>query len=199
MSIAILLLAAGSSQRMRGADKLLQKVNDVPILRLMAERAMATSHPIYVTLPQGPHPRYDALEGLDLVKVPVQDAQQGMGVSLACGISHLPQTVDAVLVLLADMPDLRTSHMLQVINARTAHPDALIWRGGDRDGKAGHPVLLDATLFPQLRKLKGDSGAQSIISDYAAQVYVVEKIGAASRLDLDTPEAWQAWQRTRDR
>ncbi len=191
--VHILLLAAGASTRMRGTDKLLEKVQGRPLLRLMADRALATGLPLTITLPQRPHPRYDVLEGLDTRLKPVRDAALGMGVSLASGVGSLPKrATKAVLVLLADMPELTTLDMMKVISARQSTPDALIWRGCDMHGKPGHPVLIDASLLSDLCTLKGDQGAQSVVSAHKDRVHLVQ-IGQSATLDLDTPEAWAAW------
>ena len=193
--IAILLLAAGQSSRMRGRDKLLEPVGQEPCLRVMAQRARATGCPVFVTLPPAPHPRHDAIDDLDVIRIPVPNAAQGMSVSLATGIAGLPQKTKAALVMLADMPDLQTGHLWTLLSAREEHPNALIWRGADQDGRAGHPVIFDASLFPHFNGLEGDTGAQGIVRSMQDHVHLVTSIGAASRTDLDTPEAWDAWHR----
>ena len=191
--VHILLLAAGASARMRGTDKLLETVQGQPLLHLIAERALATGCPLTITLPQRPDQRYTVLDGLDARLHAVRDAALGMGVSLAAGVGALPQgATKAVLVLLADMPELTTLHMTKIISARQSTPEALIWRGSDADGRPGHPVLFDASLLPELRDLKGDQGAQSVVSEHKEHVALVQ-IGQAATLDLDTPEAWMAW------
>ena len=51
MDAHILLLAAGSSSRMRGGDKLLEPVAGRPLLTRIAEAALATGLPVHVALP----------------------------------------------------------------------------------------------------------------------------------------------------
>ena len=55
--IAILLLAAGRSSRMKGRDKLAEQVDGQPLLSLICARARETGFPVYVTLPDPTHPR----------------------------------------------------------------------------------------------------------------------------------------------
>ncbi|TNF57528.1 MAG: nucleotidyltransferase family protein, partial [Rhodobacteraceae bacterium] len=70
MEIPILILGAGASSRMEGLDKLLQPVDGLPLIRRQAEIALrAGIGPVLVALPPAPHPRHDALAGLDLRKV----------------------------------------------------------------------------------------------------------------------------------
>ncbi len=191
--IPILLLAAGQSRRMRGRDKLIEPIKGQPLLRRVALRCLATSHPVFIALPSEPHARYDALNALEVIRIPVPDAQKGMSTSLKTGISNLPEHVQGALVVLADMPDLETEHIRAVINARSTHPKALIWRGANQHGKPGHPVLFDASLFPNLKALEGDDGAQSVVQSALPHVHLVTSLGEAALTDLDTPEAWENW------
>ncbi|MGI9368384.1 MAG: NTP transferase domain-containing protein, partial [Ruegeria sp.] len=75
--IPIILLAAGQSSRMRGVDKLLQQVDTEPLLRRTARLALSAGS-VIVALPPAPHPRYAALEGLDVRSVAVPDAAEGI-------------------------------------------------------------------------------------------------------------------------
>ena len=118
--IRILILAAGSSRRMRGRDKLLEDIDGVPLLRRTALRALATEHPVHIALPARPHPRFDALKGLDVAHVEVANAALGMSESLKAGIAALPQDTTAALVVLADMPELDTGHFNAVIQRAQA-------------------------------------------------------------------------------
>ena len=78
MSLIVLLLAAGRSARMRGRDKLREPVNGHPCLSEMAMRVLDAKLRLIVTVPDLLHPRNAALDGLNLVRVPVPDADQGM-------------------------------------------------------------------------------------------------------------------------
>ena len=106
MNLPILILAAGASTRMRGADKLLEDVQGAPCLQVMAKRALATGQPIVVTLPRLDHPRARCLDGLDVIQVTVPDANLGMSRSLQRGIAALPRAADGVMILPADMPEM---------------------------------------------------------------------------------------------
>ncbi|MDK2774484.1 MAG: NTP transferase domain-containing protein, partial [Tabrizicola sp.] len=85
--VHILILAAGASSRMRGADKLLQSLDGKPILRRVAETALATGAPVSVALPVGAKARRFALSGLGVKVVEVADATLGMSRSLVRGVA----------------------------------------------------------------------------------------------------------------
>ncbi|WP_121063515.1 nucleotidyltransferase family protein [Chachezhania antarctica] len=196
MRIATVLLAAGSSSRMEGRDKLMERVGDQPLLHLMAVRALAAGGPVIVALPDRNSPfgltRWDCVEGLDVLPVSVPDASEGMNASLRTTIAGLPP-VDAAMILLADLPELTADDLRTMKQAITRNPDHPIWRATDTDGRPGHPVAFSATLFPDLLALTGDTGAQSIVRAHKDQVHLIPLPGSHATLDLDTPEAWDTW------
>lgn len=190
--IPIILLAAGQSSRMGGADKLMQDVDGIPLLRRSAQNAQAVGS-VIVALPPSPHPRYNALEGLNVQAVEIPDADEGMNASLRGAMAYLPTGARAVMVLLADLPDLTDADLRAVLVSVDAHPGMLIWRGATEDGKPGHPVVFDRTLFNRLRELTGDEGAQSVVRAHADKVHLNALPARNALLDLDTPEDWDMW------
>lgn len=190
--IPIILLAAGQSSRMGGLDKLMQQIDGIPLLTRTATLACGVA-PVLVALPPRPHPRYDALAGMDVQTIPVPDAAEGMNASLRTAIEYLPVDAPAVMVLLADLPDLTQTDLRTILKARQLHPDNVIWRGTTADGMPGHPVIFDRTLFSQLSALHGDHGAQTVVRSQQGGVFLQPLPGQNAVLDLDTPEDWDAW------
>lgn len=190
---AIIILAAGASSRMGGRDKLLEDVDGIPLVRRQALRAVATGAPVLITLPAGPHPRYDAFEGLEVQTVPVPDAADGMSASLRAGLRALPAGTKAAMIVLADMPEITTEDMNTVLRAVDPAAPQRIWRAQTQDGKPGHPTAFHAALFAQLLALRGDHGAAEVIKAHAAQVQAVPLPANHARTDLDTPADWAAW------
>jgi CTP:molybdopterin cytidylyltransferase MocA len=192
-AVAILLLAAGASRRMRGADKLMEKVEGQPLLRRQARAALATGAEVIVALPPGSAPRAAALEGLPVQLVEVAEAAEGMGRSLAAAAAAAPAGAD-LLVVLADMPEIGALELAVVMASRHASPGAIL-RGAAADGRPGHPVLIPARLRPQLADLAGDAGARALMT--GEDVIAIPLPGSAALTDLDTPEAWAAWRAAR--
>lgn len=188
---SILILAAGSSSRMRGGDKLLEPVAGVPLLRRIAAEAVATGCPVTVVLAPGRAARRDALERLDLALVVADRAAEGMAESLKAGLAALPREA-AVLMLLADLPEMTADDIGRVLAAARAQPDAIL-RGTSADGAPGHPVLFPPWVRAELEALHGDEGARSVLKRHGARVVAVPLPGARAVTDLDTPEDWAAW------
>jgi CTP:molybdopterin cytidylyltransferase MocA len=187
----VLILAAGASARMRGGDKLLEPVQGAPLLRRVVTRALATGLPVLVTLDPARPARAAALEGLAAKSVLVDAGMTGMAASLRAGVASL--TADqAVLILLADMPDIDAADMALLITAYQSDP-RFIWRATASDGTPGHPVLFPPWARAQLLALTGDVGAKPMLQAHAAQTRFLPLPNNHATTDLNTPEDWAHW------
>ncbi|MEP1933472.1 MAG: nucleotidyltransferase family protein [Paracoccaceae bacterium] len=192
MTLAALLLAAGQSSRMRGTDKLMMPVQGQPCLRIMVKRLLDAQLPVFVTVPDLQHARNAALDGLDVIRVPVPTANHGMAHSLATGIMSLPSGSTASMVVPADMPSLKTSDFKRMVDEHKREPD-LILRAATDDGKPGHPVIFPREFFDRLLQLTGDKGAQEVLRANPKRLRYVALPSDHATIDLDTPEDWEAW------
>lgn len=191
--ITILILAAGNSSRMRGRDKLMEDVDGMPLLRRTVMRAQATGSAVIVTLPAFPHPRYGALDGLDVERISVPDAGDGINASLRRGLGAVPKAADAAMVLLADMPDVTTEDIMTVLESVSFDTNTLIWRATTQSGAAGHPIVFHKSLLPPLIALEGDHGGNAVVKAHAQSTVYIALPEQHARIDLDTPEDWAAW------
>ncbi|HEX9858399.1 MAG TPA: nucleotidyltransferase family protein [Paracoccaceae bacterium] len=193
----ILILAAGASARMRGADKLLLEINGVPQILRVARAALATGCAVYVTLPPDRPQRAQALQGLPVELVTVARAAEGMGASIREGVAALPPDCP-VLLLLADLPEITADDLGVVLRAQAETPEAII-RACSAAGRPGHPVCFPAAVRDDLARLSGDSGARDLLAARAAEIRAVPLPGNHAVTDLDTPEEWAAWAAARGR
>lgn len=193
-SVALLLLAAGASSRMRGRDKLLETVNGEPMLAHIAKRAIATGQEVFVTLPVDATLRRDALNRLDLKIIDVLDAQTGMAASLRAWAQTEYSNFDGVMVILTDMPDLTTADLSLLCQVFQNTDCKNVIRATDSNGHPGHPVLFPQRLVPQFAEISGDQGARDLLR--GEDVTFVPLPGTHATTDLDTPEDWAAWRNT---
>jgi molybdenum cofactor cytidylyltransferase len=200
--LPIVLLAAGAGRRMRGGDKLLELVDGVALLRRQAQVAQASGAPVVVCLPDLSGLRAAALHDLpDLQLVTVTDAADGMAASLAAGVRALPKNARAALIWLADMPDIETGDLIDLMARFDSHSGgqspAPIVQACSQDGAPGHPVIFPADLFGALMTLRGDTGARSVLAAHRHRILPCPLDGNRALVDLDTPEAWAAWRAAR--
>lgn len=192
VTLAIVILAAGRSSRMRGADKLAERVEGQPLLTLVCARALATGCPVWATLPGPDHPRAALLPpGVTPVFLPA--AQAAMGLSIAGGIAALPAAVTAAMLLPADMPELSTDDLCAMIAAYRGG----ILRATAADGTPGHPVIFSRDSFADLLALISDEGARRVIRARPDQASTIALPDRHALTDLDTPEDWAAWRAAR--
>jgi molybdenum cofactor cytidylyltransferase len=196
--VAAIVLAAGAARRMRGRDKLLEEVGGRPVLAAVAAAARASrASPVVVVLPPDAPERAAAVAGLGVETVVAADCAEGMAASLRAGLAAVEARADAVVVLLADMPEIGAAEIDRLIAAFDPAEGREIVRAVSADGRPGHPVLFGRRFFEDLRGLSGDQGARSVLAAAADFVVEVPTAGEAALVDLDTPEDWAAWRAAR--
>jgi molybdenum cofactor cytidylyltransferase len=178
------LLAAGAGTRF-GGDKLLAPLEDgIPVgvraarsLRGAVDQAVAVVRPDAVALA-------DALRGEGLDVAPFAGAAEGMGASLAFGVSRRPEA-DGWVVALADMPFVRPGTVQAV--RRRLDAGALVV-APSFGGQRGHPVGFAAACFRDLVALGGDEGARVLFVCNSDQVLLLECDDPGVLLDVDVPQ-----------
>lgn len=194
--IPILILAAGQSSRMRGADKLTQIAYGQPLLRRVATQAVQVGD-TYVALHHNAADRLAVLDGLAVTPLLVPQAAGGQSATLRAAVASLPPC-QAFMMLLGDLPDLTAGDLRSVLAARTAHPSALVWRGATADGLPGHPVIFDSSLRSRFADLSGDDGATAVVKPLQGSTHLVRFADDRARFDLDTPEDWAIFRNKHD-
>ena len=154
MNVAAIVLAAGRGARFDATrGKLLTDFGGRPLVRCAVEAALGSkaSKTIVVTGHTSDEMER-ALAGLPVVFAYNLDFASGMASSLRAGLAHAADSAGA-LALLADMPDVTSAILDQLIAAFNCAPDraavAPVYQG-----RRGNPVLLGRRLFPRLALLK---------------------------------------------
>jgi molybdenum cofactor cytidylyltransferase len=184
LPVGAVVLAAGSSTRMSGSQKLLLEFDGKPMVRHAIEAASdGGCHQVVVVYSSDEVKK--AVEGdTELVFNP--DARTGMASSLKVGLGALRPEIEAAVILLGDQP---------MVGARTVAALMRAWRReGSRPAVAvsqGHsewapPVVIARELWDQLLSLKGDAGARQVLGGHPELLDTVPAPGRQD--DIDTPE-----------
>jgi molybdenum cofactor cytidylyltransferase len=195
--IGALVLAAGQASRYRRAagpdgpaTKLVALHEGKPLVRHVVDAALNAGLAPLVVTGHAADAVHSALQGLDVRFAHNPDYATGMASSLRVGLAHLPAHVRGALVLLGDMPLVTPALIGALLGAYRNAPDAVAVvpvHAGER----GNPVLLSATLFPELARLSGDAGARQVLRGRTGVIEVAAP-DAAARVDIDTPDALRA-------
>ncbi|HEY0789626.1 MAG TPA: nucleotidyltransferase family protein [Chthoniobacterales bacterium] len=188
--IALVLLAAGTSQRFAG-PKLDIDWGGQPLLRRQLQAALG-SKAAFVAVVLGAYAqRYQACALPDprLTILYNPEWQDGLGRSIACGVQEADErAADGVLLALADQIALQPSVLDALADRLAVDPGTPV--ACRYDGRLGPPAAFGRKWFPALRLLRGDQGAQRLLRE-APHVDVLEWPEGA--FDVDTPEDWLRW------
>lgn len=189
--ITAIVLAAGSSSRMGGEDKLMMMIEGKPLLWHAVKNICASDiSKCIVVVRSDPEKYRSILTDFNVEVVIAPNAHEGMSASMRTGVDTAAEGSDGYMICLGDMPNLTSNHFNEVI---AAHLDGKIVRPKTNDGRFGHPVLFDQCYYDDLKKMSGDEGARALIKREHENVVELE-MGDAILIDLDTPEAWSKWQ-----
>ncbi|OZG72564.1 hypothetical protein BTA51_15745 [Hahella sp. CCB-MM4] len=182
-----LILCAGQSSRF-GSNKLLARLDNGRILlEQTLDHLVATGIPVFAVCRQDTPEVYEILERKGLEYGIAPQAQQGMGHSLAWGITQVVSWNWAGIVL-ADMPFIDVSTLKRLASVADAGNIILPeYQEADGLARAGHPVIFGHSFFKAIQTLQGDRGARSLLERYADSV-IRQPVGDAGvLLDIDTP------------
>lgn len=194
--VEVIMLAAGASSRMGSVDKLLEQIDGETLLHRSAKVALNTqADRVLVVLPPDHELRQVVLEGLAVDIVPSPDWKIGMSASILAGLSAVSDDCDAVIVALADMPEITPDHMNRLIAAFDPTENREICRAVSADGTPGHPVLFGRRFFETLATLTGDRGARDVLKEAPEFLVDVQTLGQGAVIDLDTLQDWANWRR----
>lgn len=182
-SIVSILLAAGASRRF-GTDKLTRRLPNGEFVAVQAcRRLLAGSDQVLAVIRPGAE-RLGSVLLAEGAQVQIcDDAEQGMGVSLAFAIRACPEAT-GYLISLADMPWIQPVTIQKVADAMRAGAllAAPCWQG-----QRGHPVGFSSILRAELSVLHGDSGAKNVIQAHSHQLQLIDCDDAGILRDIDTP------------
>ncbi len=188
LAVHAVLLAAGRSSRMGGPNKLLALFEGKPLVRRMAEVALASSaRGLTVVCGHQADRVRIALEGLEVTVADNPAHGSGLSSSLRAGIAAVPAASAGALVMLGDMPGIAPADLDRMVDAFVAARGEAIVRA-THDGKRGNPVILPRSVFAEVARIEGDTGARHVVEAGLADIVDVE-LGPAASLDVDTQAA----------
>jgi molybdenum cofactor cytidylyltransferase len=188
-----IILAAGGSSRL-GKPKQVVDWHGVPLVRHIAGRALAAGlSPVLVVTGANADQVRSALQDLPVSFVYNSAWESGQASSIQAGVRALPAECGAAVFLLADQPQVPSDLISALVRIHAGTLSALV--APRVHGQRANPVLFDATTFPELFLLRGDTGGRSLFADpQRFPVRWVDWDDPDLLLDVDTPEDYQRLQ-----
>jgi molybdenum cofactor cytidylyltransferase len=202
MRIAILIPAAGNSSRL-GQPKQLVDFNGQPLLLRQIKLCLALSPNLSATLSKNLYCVLGAnaqaitqqVNHPNCHFITTDQWQKGLAYSIAFGVNQLPDTTDAVMIVLGDQWALQQHDLNRLIAQWAKQPDKI--HAALYQQQTGVPAIFPAKYFTQLAQplkpipgsAKQRGGAKHLLNKYQDEV-VSWAIQNASH-DLDTPEQYQ--------
>lgn len=189
MSVAAIVLAAGTSSRMAGSNKLLADLGGKPILLRTLENILASkARPVVVVTGHDAAQVRKSIQETDVTVCFNENYLKGMATSLAAGIKAVGGRCSGVAVCLGDMPLVSPATINRLIDAFLEGREDSIVVPLHR-GKRGNPAIFGAGHFARLLSIDGDKGARQLIDDAGDHLIPVEIASDEILLDADTAEA----------
>ncbi|MSQ09205.1 MAG: nucleotidyltransferase family protein [Dehalococcoidia bacterium] len=116
--------------------------------------------------------------------------KDGKTTSIRAGLAALPTRLGAIAVLAVDQPR-PASVTLRVLESHAASGRPAT--SPRFDGHGGHPLVFDGALMPELEAVsEAKEGLREVMRRHAQQINWVPFDDPIVRLDLNTPDAYQA-------
>jgi molybdenum cofactor cytidylyltransferase len=178
-----LVLAAGEGRRF-GGTKQLARLRGRPLLEYAIEAQSGVPAIERVLVVIGAHAEdvRREVDFLDCEPLVCDQWAEGQAASLRAGLAELGNA-EAVVVTLGDQPGITPQVVAMIVDC--VDLPALAARAV-YEGRPGHPVLIKAALFPQLRELRGDVGARPVLE--RERVHEIEAAHLCDPRDIDTPQ-----------
>jgi molybdenum cofactor cytidylyltransferase len=179
-----IILAAGASTRF-GSPKQLVRVAGRPLLHsAIAHAADVAGSAVTVVLGAHAAELTPLLTHSQALIVINRDWREGIASSIRTGVSRLPPSCNAVLLMLADQAAVSAEDLKRLVSAWRRQPDYVV---AARYGMTtGVPAVFPRSVFSDLAALRGDVGARALLQRNPDRVVRVPMASAA--IDIDTPE-----------
>lgn len=183
--VAAVLLAAGGSTRM-GEPKQLIRWGETSLVRRASEVALQSRCEALFVVAGA---QFDAIRSelgdLRAVVVIAADWYEGLSRSIRCGVDAVSRSpdpaFDALLLLLADQPEITPTHLDALIDGFQTNEAAMV--ATQYAGTLGVPAVFGRRHFTALRALEGDRGAKPLLLANPATGRVPFALAA---IDVDT-------------
>jgi CTP:molybdopterin cytidylyltransferase MocA len=185
---AAVVLAAGPSTRLGQAKQLVRHGGESLVRKTV--RILQSGGPLSITVVTGCESESVENEISDLPVRIARNAnwERGMGASIACGVRHVSEDADGILLMVCDQWKLEEKDISQLLTSWRSDISRIItacWHEGEAF-VSGPPVMFPRNVKHELKYVYENRGARQVVDRHMEIVEFVTLENAA--FDLDRPE-----------
>ena len=184
--ITAILLAAGKSVRMKGENKLIKKINGIPMLKHSVQNILDSNidEIIIVVGFQSESVKKIIDKNKKIKFIFNKDFETGMASSIKIGLENLSTKTENFFISLADMPTVNMNIYNELIKFKDKKEIIVpIYKG-----QQGNPVLFSVLMKNKIKNIKGDIGAKKILEINKEKILNVEINDECIKKDFNTKE-----------
>ena len=184
--VSAILLAAGESKRMSKPKQLLPFGRSTILEQSIDNLLSSKANEVIVVLGHRAEEMRNKIATRP-VKIAINpNYHQGMGTSIATGLSLVDGKAEAVMLALADQPLVDSKVIDLVIDGFMAYNKGVVIP--TYQGRRGHPVIFAIKYKGELSGLKGDIGGRQIIEEHPDDILELAVDSPDINIDIDTAE-----------
>ena len=192
--ISSILLAAGTSSRMGGENKLIKEINGMPLIKHSIKNILGSAiDEIIVVLGHDKYLIENIIEKNKKIKFIYNDNYKtGISSSIKKGLNNISERTEAFFVCLGDMPNVNQNIYNKLIKTRYNYNKKIIPEKKKEifipffEKKEGNPVLFSKFMKEKILNIDGDFGAKKIIENNKNKILYVPIKSSGVVLDFDT-------------
>jgi molybdenum cofactor cytidylyltransferase len=187
--ISAILLAAGESRRM-GDFKQLLPFQGKTFVECCVDNLLAAGLDDIIVVTGHRHAEIEQALASRQIKLAFNgDYRAGMSSSIQCGVRALDEKTSAILIALADQPQIHSSLISKIIAAHQAERPLIIVPV--YDNRRGHPIILDARLRHEILAIDPRQGLRQLVQAHTDQTLYLQMASDSILLDFDYPQDYQ--------
>ena len=187
--ISAIILAAGESTRM-GKPKLLLPFGDSSMIEKVVSHATRSAlNKIFVVLGSDSEPIKKLLQDYPVETVYNSQYKEGMLSSVQCGLRAVPDSTNAVMVLLGDQPMIGNAITNRMIKAFKKTDKGIIV--ATHLGQRGHPILFSRKYIKEVMEFPLKESLKELLQKHPQDIEEMETGQPEILRDIDTEKDYQ--------
>ena len=184
--ISAILLAAGQSKRMKGENKLIKKIQGIPLIKYSVKNILSSSIDELIVVLGYQKEIIEKFIGKNKkIKIVFnKNFENGMASSIKTGLAHCSEKSEAFFICLGDMPLVNHNIYNQLIKSKDNKKIIV----PTYKGQQGNPVLFSKSMKDKINTIQGDVGANKILELNKNKVFKLSINNNCIIKDFDTQD-----------